>query len=105
MCHRETVVQSQTNSFSWRTRKIGPLAIVLIDALRADFVLPHARLKAEVGVDYGLEGERPQIRFIGELLAKGRARCYVAQATPPTVTLPRLKVRARGNERDRRLDR
>ena len=55
-------------------------------------------------MDYGLEGERPQIRFIRELLGKGRARCYVAQATPPTVTLPRLKVRAKGSERDRRLD-
>ena len=67
---------------------------MLIDALRADFVLDRDALR-DAGVDYGPGyAERPKIAFLEAAIAEKRAeaRAVVAKATPPTVTLPRIKV-------------
>ena len=77
---------------------MGQLAVVLIDALRADFVLGRAALRDEAGVDYGPigpGGDRPRIAFLESAVAEEwpEARAAVSKATPPTVTLPRIKVR------------
>ena len=78
----------------WHRARVGQLAIVLIDALRADFVLDREAL-LYAGVDYGPGCEdRPKIAFLEAALADMRVgvRAVVAKATPPTVTLPRIKV-------------
>eukprot|EP00095_Tigriopus_kingsejongensis_P005047 snap_masked-scaffold375_size191602-processed-gene-0.22 protein:Tk05047 transcript:snap_masked-scaffold375_size191602-processed-gene-0.22-mRNA-1 annotation:"splicing arginine serine-rich 7" len=75
----------------WTRRKVGQVVIVLIDALRADFVLDHAKLR-EHEVDYGPIGEMPKLEFLRRKISQREAACYIAQATPPTVTLPRIKV-------------
>ena len=70
------------------TRRAGHLVIMVIDALRADFVLD---------IDTGLS-DRPghKIQFLQELLRdetdERRAVGFVTRASPPTVTLPRIKV-------------
>lgn len=49
--------------------------LVLIDALRSDFIYKHENMP-----------------FVGEHLQNGRAVGYTVKAHPPTVTLPRIKV-------------
>lgn len=49
--------------------------IVLIDALRSDFIY-----------------EREQMPFISRQIKEGIAASYIVKAHPPTVTLPRIKV-------------
>ena len=66
---------------SWRQRKVGQLVILVIDALRADFVF-----KEEDG-----RQNSPRIEFLEELLKEKKAVGLIARANPPTVTLPRLK--------------
>ena len=99
---------SLTPPHPWHARAIGRVVILLIDALRADFVLDNEQL-GKVGVNYnnphessssipsgGEEtafAERPKIGFLRTMLQRGQAVCLVAEATPPTVTLPRIKVR------------
>ena len=53
---------------------------VLIDALRADFVLP------------GLKTDVSQMEYVKNLILKNETFSYIANAHPPTVTLPRIKV-------------
>ena len=69
---------------AWR-RRVGPLVIMVIDALRADFVLDIAA---------GLEpGPGRKIHYLQDLLRnKTGAVGFVTRASPPTVTLPRIKV-------------
>ena len=72
---------------SW-TRRVGPLVIMVIDALRADFVLD---------IDTGSgQGSGSKIHYLQEMLynqtEKNRAVGFVTKASPPTVTLPRIKV-------------
>ena len=54
--------------------------MVVIDALRADFVL-----------DPKANGVRPKISWLTEALESGDGRAWVARASPPTVTLPRFQ--------------
>ena len=53
--------------------------VVVIDALRADFVLDPQEAKG-----------RPKISWLTEALERGDGRAWVARASPPTVTLPRF---------------
>ena len=53
--------------------------VVVIDALRADFVLDPQETKG-----------RPKISWLTEALERGDGRAWVARASPPTVTLPRF---------------
>ena len=70
---------------------MGPLVIMVIDALRADFVLD---------IDTGPgSGSGRKIGFLRELLQNQtegkRAVGFVTRASPPTVTLPRIKVKVK----------
>ena len=56
------------------------LILVIIDALRYDFVLPPTS----------------PMSFVTEMLHNGSARCFAAQAHAPTVTLPRIKALTTG---------
>ena len=60
--------------------QVGRLVVVVIDALRADFVL-----------DQKDGGGRPKISWLTEALESGDGRAWVARASPPTVTLPRFQ--------------
>ena len=53
--------------------------IILIDALRADFVLP-------------MESDLPRMKFVESLINLNETISFKAKANPPTVTLPRIKV-------------
>lgn len=55
------------------------VVIVLIDALREDFV-------------FGPNG-RKYMPYIRHLVERGSTHSFVAKARPPTVTMPRIKVR------------
>ena len=59
----------------------GKMVFVLIDALRADFVLPS-----------DISDPLPRMTFVEEKLQQGEAKGFLARAQPPTVTMPRIKV-------------
>ncbi len=59
------------------------LVFILIDALRADFVLPLE----------GAQHDLPRMSFTEKLIKDGKTLSFRAKANPPTVTLPRIKVR------------
>ncbi|KAG8594441.1 hypothetical protein GDO81_001205 [Engystomops pustulosus] len=54
------------------------VVIVLIDALRQDFV-------------FGVKGKE-HMRYVTQLIEKGSTLSYIAMATAPTVTMPRIKA-------------
>ena len=56
------------------------LVFVLIDALRADFVLP------------GSVHNLPKMEFLRNKILRNESYSFIAKAHPPTVTLPRIKV-------------
>lgn len=64
------------------TKKIPPIfnkvVIVLIDALRDDFVFGSKGLKF--------------MPYTTELVEKGTTHVFIAEAKAPTVTMPRIKV-------------
>ena len=97
----------------WLERKVGQVVLVVIDALRADFVLPENLLKQSgqfsrgegawptVGHgtgngDGGATGSprRPKIRSLHDLIEDESelVNAFLARANTPTVTLPRIKV-------------
>ena len=78
----DTAAGSQELPPAWR-RQVGRLVIIVIDALRADFVL-DTDPPAAAGY---------KIDYLQQLLRGARARGFVTRASPPTVTLPRVKVR------------
>jgi hypothetical protein len=53
----------------------GRLVIMLVDAMRYDFIFEHNRMP-----------------FVTRLLRENKAVPFILKAKPPTVTLPRLKV-------------
>ncbi len=55
------------------------MVFILIDALRADFVLP-------------CDGDLPRMEFVESLINKKETHSFLAKASPPTVTMPRIKV-------------
>ena len=67
---------------------------MLIDALRADFVFHPLALRT-IGPEFETVGNRrPRIVELESLLEHAdEALGMVAVTTPPTVTLPRLKVK------------
>ncbi|XP_008112781.2 GPI ethanolamine phosphate transferase 2 isoform X1 [Anolis carolinensis] len=76
-----------SGSFSNWTKLPSPLfkrtVIVLIDALRDDFV-------------FGSKGEQ-FMPYTTQLIEKGTSHSFVAEAKPPTVTMPRIKALTTGN--------
>ena len=64
--------------------KFSRFVVLLIDALRADFVLP-------ISTDDD-ENRRPQMEFVREKIAQNASFSFLAKAHPPTVTMPRIKV-------------
>ena len=77
----------------WLRRKVGQVVVVVIDALRADFVLPEATLEAELG----LKRQQPnKIKYLHDALRKNDDEqiAFLSRANAPTVTMPRLKVRS-----------
>ena len=75
-------------------RKVGQIVVVVIDALRADFVLPEATLEAELG----LKRLQPsKMKYLHNALRKNdddEKIAFLSRANAPTVTMPRLKVRS-----------
>lgn len=79
----------------------GRLVLVVVDALRADFVLPRLfqatsaeeipEAKNEVGV--GRKKSVGQMPYVQKLIQDNEAVAFFAKASPPTVTLPRIKVK------------
>jgi hypothetical protein len=60
------------------------IIFILIDALRADFVLPDVKQSWPRNV--------AQMKFVNTLIQRNETVSFVALAHPPTVTLPRVKV-------------
>ena len=56
------------------------LVFVLVDALRADFVLPR------------VDSTLPRMQFVEQLIKQKETHSFIAKAHPPTVTMPRIKV-------------
>ena len=83
----DTAASSQEPPPAWR-RQVGHLVIIVIDALRADFVLDT---DPPAAAGYKIEYLRQLLRGRGE--GGARAQGFVTRASPPTVTLPRVKVR------------
>ncbi|KAI9987737.1 hypothetical protein PInf_023781 [Phytophthora infestans] len=75
-------------------RAYDRLVVVLIDALRADMVLGSAAMYGADADDKQLsKGElNAHMPFTSSLVTSGRALGYVAHASVPTVTMPRLKA-------------
>ncbi|KAF4042606.1 Pleckstrin homology domain-containing proteinosphodiest [Phytophthora infestans] len=79
-------------------RAYDRLVVVLIDALRADMVLGSAAMYGADADDKQLsKGElNAHMPFTSSLVTSGRALGYVAHASVPTVTMPRLKALVTG---------
>ena len=58
--------------------RIGQLVFIVIDALRWDFLTKPENIE--------------NVPYITRLLNSGQACLYHAESSPPTVTMPRLKV-------------
>ena len=65
----------------------GRLVIILIDALRTDFVLPSVDIDGE----YSLCSE-PKMNTVCRHIVDRQTASFYAVAHPPTVTMPRIKV-------------
>ena len=91
----------------WLERKVGQVVMVVIDALRADFVFPENLLKQsgqfsraddngawQKGGSGHAHRKRPKIRSLHDLIqAESKlVNPFLARANTPTVTLPRIKV-------------
>ena len=76
------VLAPSPSSQSSLSRQVGRVVVVVIDALRADFVL-------EPGPGRSGGATYPRIPWLEKQLASGMATGWVARASPPTVTLPR----------------
>ena len=75
-------------------RKVGQVVLVVIDALRADFVLPDSEMVKLVGS--GFKTGRPKIQSLHDAIQNPKSDsvlAFVAEANSPTVTMPRIKVR------------
>ena len=70
---------------SWN-RRVGRLVIMVIDALRLDFVVDRAGSESEF-----------KIKYLEEMIQERKAQLVVTRVSPPTVTLPRLKAITTGN--------
>ncbi len=69
---------------------MGQVVLIVIDALRVDFVLPNEKL-SKLGLN--LDQNRPKIDYINSLLEDSNdVIAFIAEAHSPTVTLPRIKV-------------
>ena len=82
------------NISDWLVRKVGQVVLVVIDALRADFVLPDGKMAKVVKNGQ----KRPKMKRLHDLIIKGEdqktmVKAFVAKANSPTVTMPRIKVR------------
>jgi len=83
----------------WLSRKVGQVVLVVIDALRADFVFADSTL-VKMGVKV-LDGndkkkrERPKITVLTDWIQNSNpsVKSFVAKVHSPTVTMPRIKVR------------
>lgn len=73
----------------------GRLVIVLVDALRADFVLPKDVHNVYERSHQEAKGftANAKMSFVHNLILEQQAVAFYAKASPPTVTLPRIKVR------------
>ncbi|XP_068727731.1 GPI ethanolamine phosphate transferase 2-like [Montipora capricornis] len=79
--HEQLPVEpSEEESRSPPPPKFGRLIIMLIDALRADFVF----------------NERSKMPFTQEMIRKNESFSFLARAHPPTVTMPRIKALVTG---------
>lgn len=79
----------------------GRLVLVVVDALRADFVLPKLfpqtsaedmpEARNEIGV--GIKKAVSRMPYVEKLIQQNEAVAFLSKASPPTVTLPRIKVK------------
>lgn len=81
----------------WSPRRFDRAVVVVVDALRLDFVKPF-----QPGAGSLAGGVAPfhnRMPFLGSLAAdqSGRARLYAFEADPPTVTMQRLKALTTGS--------
>ncbi|KAG7397713.1 major facilitator super transporter protein [Phytophthora boehmeriae] len=104
----QTSVDS-SSSFSRQNAQISPLTeaeavydrlvVVLIDALRADMVLGSAAMHGDTDATGKAQSKgelNAHMPFTSSLVSSGRALGYVAHASVPTVTMPRLKALVTG---------
>lgn len=79
----------------------GRLVLVVVDALRADFVLPKllpltsAEDIPEAGDESGVGTKKAvgRMPYVEKLIQQNEAVAFLSKASPPTVTLPRIKVK------------
>jgi len=86
-CCKDNVTDTVTSSECLLQPVYDQLVVIVIDALRTDFVLP------DVGIDgqYTLCGE-PKMNRLCQRIVGRQTASFHAVAHPPTVTLPRIKV-------------
>ena len=78
----------------WLKRKVGQVVLVVVDALRADFVFSESFLAKNGIMDKIVDVERPKITVLTDWIEKSNSnvKAFVARANAPTVTMPRVKV-------------
>jgi hypothetical protein len=81
-CHDEADKLASRSCFLQAS--YGRMIFILIDALRADFVLPDVK-------DFQ-SGNLARMKFVSSLILRNETISFTALAHPPTVTMPRVKV-------------
>lgn len=69
------------------------MVFMLVDAMRADFIFGNASMVKLFFCVF----MKTQMTFTRSLIQEGKTFHYVAQADPPTVTLPRIKALTSGS--------
>ena len=89
----ENKIQSRSIEFAKRSddfRKIDKVVLVLIDALRADFVFNEINPKNE-------KITQKKMPFLQTMIEQNKTFSYVSIASLPTVTMPRIKAIVSGS--------
>lgn len=73
--------KNRTNQVQRTPQVYGKFVFILIDALRADFLLPSST-----------NDNLPKMKFLQRKIMNNETQSFLAKAHPPTVTLPRIKV-------------
>ncbi|CAO4362479.1 unnamed protein product [Caenorhabditis nigoni] len=84
---------AQPGEMCWMSQQYNRTILILVDALRYDFLIPLDKPKNSESPEWFYQG---QMTEVGKLIKSGKASIGTLLADPPTTTLQRLKALTTG---------
>ncbi|CAP37337.2 Protein CBG20246 [Caenorhabditis briggsae] len=84
---------AQPGETCWMSQQYNRTILILVDALRYDFLIPLDKPKSSESPEWFYQG---QMKEVGKLIKSGKASIGTLLADPPTTTLQRLKALTTG---------